>query len=141
MRNDTITLFSKPPQRESAPSAFVVSIVLHSCLFGILLLSVKRVHVVAPTIPNQKEAVRILDVQREMASLHSPPPKPVVHHTVQVRHSFRAVRRAPSPGGKLALAKLTRLTHLSTNFQTKMPAPQTLIQAQVHPSSYKDHRQ
>jgi hypothetical protein len=139
MRNDTITLFSKPPQRESAPSAFVVSIVLHSCLFGILLLSVKRVHVVAPTIPNQAEAVRILDVQREMASLHSPPPQPVVQpvhtvHTARVRRSFRPVRRAPLPGGKLALAKLTHLTHLSTNFQTKMPAPQTLIQAQVHPT-------
>lgn len=134
MRNDTITLFSKPPQRESAPSAFVVSIVLHSFLFGILLLSVKRVHVVAPMIPNEKEAVRILDVQRELASLHSPPPKPVVRQIAHVRHSFRAVRRAPSPGGKLVLAKLTRLTHLSTNFQTKMPAPQTLIQAQVHPT-------
>lgn len=132
MRSNTITLFSKPPQRESAPTAFVVSIVLHSFLFAVLLMSMKRVHVVAPRIPNQPDAVRLLDVRRALASLHFKQPKPVVH--VTPHRSFRAARRAPSPGGKLALAKLTHLAHLTTNFQTRIPAPQTLIQAQVHPT-------
>lgn len=131
MRSYTITLFSKPPQRERAPSAFVVSIVLHSCLFSLLLLSMKRVSVVEPKLPNQKDAVRLLDVRRAMASLHLKPPKPVVHHSFHVpRH---AARHAISPGGKLGMARLTRLAHLSTNFETKLPAPQTLIQPQAHP--------
>lgn len=131
----TITLFSKPPQRERAPSAFVVSIVLHSCLFGILLLSMKRVHVIAPKMMNQKEAVRLLDVQRAMASLPLREPRPVARPAVRpaARRSLRAARHAPSPGGKPGMAKLTQLAHLSTNFQTKTPAPQTLIQTQAQP--------
>jgi len=130
MRAYTVTIFSKPPKRERAPSAFVVSIVLHSCLFGILFLSMKRVHVVAPKLQNQKEAIRLLDIRRAMASLHLQPPKRVEHHVVH--RSLRSVRHVPSPGGKRDLAKLTNMAHLSTNFQTKTPAPQTLIQTQVH---------
>ncbi|HTV06352.1 MAG TPA: hypothetical protein VME86_13365 [Acidobacteriaceae bacterium] len=83
--------------------------------------------VIEPKLPNPKEAVRVLDVRQALASLHWTPPKPAVHH------SFSSARRAVSPGGKLGLAKITRISHLSTNFQTKLPAPQTLIQTQVHP--------
>ena len=128
MRSYTITLFSRPPQRERAPSAFVVSIVLHSCLFALLLLSVKHVSVVQPRLPNRKYTVRLLDVRQAVASLHYIPRQPALHRGA-------AARRSISAGGKLGNAHVSqmRIPHISRNFESLKPAPQTLIQPEVPP--------
>jgi hypothetical protein len=101
--------------------------VLHGILFSLLLLSVKRVSVVQQRFPNRKDAVRLLDVRQAVASMHWTPPKPTQHRTLH------AARRASRAGGKPGVAMITKLAHLSTNFETKTPATQTLIQPQVHP--------
>jgi len=123
----TITLFSVPPPRNSAPSAFVVSMVLHSCLFGLLFLSVRHVKVVEPKLPNRKYTVRLLDVRQAVASLHWTPPQNVA------QHSPLAARHSISAGGRLGTARISHVARISRNFESQKPAPQTLIQPEVPP--------
>ncbi|MGC2163717.1 MAG: hypothetical protein WA634_17550 [Silvibacterium sp.] len=121
-----ISLFTGPPQRESGPSAFVVSIVLHSVLFSLLLLSVRHVRVVE-RLPNRKYTVRLLDVHVTQASVHWFPQKNAV------RNGPRAARHAVSAGGKLGTARISRVARISRNFESQKPAPQTMIQPEVPP--------
>ena len=64
----TVTLFSKPPQRESAPSGYVVSIALHCFIFAVILASVHKVRVVEKEFANRKDAVRLLNMRESDAS-------------------------------------------------------------------------
>lgn len=118
-----ISLFSKPPRKESGPSAFVVSIVLHSILFSLMLAAVKRARVAPQRIPNRKYEVRLLDMRRMEASLH--------YYPQPTTHSAHASARSSSAGGARGAAPRAHLERISRNFATPKPAPQTLIQPQV----------
>ena len=61
-----ISLFSKPPQKEGGPSAIVVSLVLHSLLFGVLFITMKRSKMAPRVLPNRKYEVHLLDIRRTM---------------------------------------------------------------------------
>jgi hypothetical protein len=121
-----ISLFTGPPQRDSGPSAFVVSMVLHGVLFGLLLLSVHQVRVVEK-MQNRKYTVRLLDVQTPPSPIHWFPRKSVVHSAP------RAVRHVVSAGGKLGTARISRVASVSRNFESLKRAPQTMIQPEVPP--------
>ncbi|MGH9586704.1 MAG: hypothetical protein ACRD3F_07100 [Acidobacteriaceae bacterium] len=121
-----ISLFSRPPQKESGPSAFVVSFVLHSLLFGVLFITIKGAELAPRVLPNRKYQVRLLDVQRTAPSITWYPQHPVHRvHTVS-RRSFRA-------GGRRGVAPKVQVARVPSNFATPKPAPQTLIQPQVPP--------
>src|SRR5690242_11949446 len=97
MSSYPISLFSKPPRRESGPSEFVVSLVLHSFLFGVLFITIKRARVAPQPLPNRKYEVRLLDIKRTMARYQWYPQHPVPRpHPV--------VRRAVSTGGRRGFA-------------------------------------
>lgn len=123
--SDTITLFSKPPQRETGPSAFVVSMVLHSCIFAVLLAGVRHVRVVDRT--NHKYSTRLMDIRESAARLTWSPPR------VIARHGQSAARRAASANAKAGISGAIRQMQISQNFVTPKPAPQTLIQPEVPP--------
>lgn len=121
-----ISLFSRPPQKEGGPSAFVVSFVLHSFLFGVLFITFKAAKLSPRVLPNRKYEVRLLDIRKTTPSLTWYPPRPVHPvHTV-ARRSIRA-------GGRQGVAPRVQVARLSSNFETPKPAPQTLIQPQVPP--------
>jgi hypothetical protein len=101
--------------------------VLHSCLFGILFLTVRQVKVIEPRLPNRKYTTRLLDVRQAVASLHWNPPKNIAHHSPQ------AARHAISAGGKLGTSRVSQVARISRNFESQKPAPQTLIQPEVPP--------
>jgi hypothetical protein len=124
-----ISLFSAPPKRDSGPSGFVVSIVVHSCVFGMLFLGMRHVTVVQK-IPNRKYMVHLLDMQESEASVHYYPP-PNIDRARQ-----QAARHAISAGGKEGISKSMQLPRLSQNFETPKPAPQTLIQPEVPPDQH-----
>jgi hypothetical protein len=121
-----ISLFSKPPQKESGPSAFVVSIVLHSFLFSVLFITIKQAKIAPRELPIRKYDVRLLDIRRTAASVHWYPPH-------LVRHTSPAAKRSISAGGQRGVAPKARAEQVSRNFQTPKPAPQTLIQPEVPP--------
>lgn len=121
-----ISLFSKPPQKEGGPSAFIVSVVLHSFLFGVLFITIKAAKVAPRPLPNRKYEVSLLDIHRTMAKYQWYPQHPVLH-------THAAVRRAAATGGRQGFAPKVRVERVSRNFQTPKPAPQTLIQPQVVP--------
>lgn len=123
----TVTLFSKPPQRESAPSGYVVSIALHVFIFAVILASVHKVRVVEKEFTNRKGAVRLLNMRETDASARWYPP------TTMLRHSAAAARHAASAGGSTGQSKMPQAPRISSNFATKRPAPQTLIQPEVPP--------
>jgi hypothetical protein len=122
-----ISLFSKPPQKESGPSAFVVSLVLHSFLFGVLFITIKRAEMAPRVLPDRKYEVHLLDIQRTMAKYQWYPQHSKVHARPAAAH------RSLSAGGRRGLAPKVRLQRVSRNFQTPKPSPQTLIQPQVKP--------
>ncbi len=121
--SDTITLFSRPPQRETGPSAFVVSIVLHSCVFAVLLAGMRHVTVVDRT--NRKYSMRLMNI-REPRLTWSPP-------RAMARSAPTVARRAPSASGRAGVSGVARQMRISQNFATPKPAPQTLIQPEVPP--------
>lgn len=123
----TVTLFSKPPQRESAPSGYVVSIALHVFIFAVILASVHKVRVVEKEFVNRKGAVRLLNMRVSDASARWYPP------TNMLRHSAAAARHAASASGSTGQSKIPQAPRISANFATKRPAPQTLIQPEVPP--------
>lgn len=124
-----ISLFSKPPKREGGPSAFVVSVILHSAIFGMLLMTVRQVRVVENSAANRKYSVRLLNVQKTEARMRwFPQPK-------QAKQGIRAGRRSLAPGGKLGRSAVSRVTHVSRNFDTPKPAPHTMIQPEVPPDT------
>jgi hypothetical protein len=121
-----ISLFSGPPQRESGPSAFLVSMVLHGIIFGILLISVRHVTVVQ-RMPNRRYMVRLLDVRESEATMrYFPRPSPM-------KPSNSAPRHALTAGGKNGIARFSRAQQIARNFVTPKPAPQTMIQPEVPP--------
>lgn len=120
-----ISLFSRPPQKESGPSAFAVSFVLHSLVFAVLFITFKEAKLAPRVLPNRKYQVRLLDIRKTAPSITWYPPRPVRTHTV-ARRSFRA-------GGRHGVAPREQVARLSSNFATPKPAPQTLIQPQVPP--------
>ena len=123
----TVTLFSRPPQRESAPSGYVVSIVLHAFIFAVILASVHKVRVVEKEFMNRKGAVRLLNMRESDVSARWYPA------TNMLRHSAAAARHAVSAGGSTGHSKMPQAPRISSNFATKKPAPQTLIQPEVPP--------
>jgi hypothetical protein len=123
----TITLFSRPPQRERAPSAFVVSIVLHSCLFAVLFASMRRVTVVDHRLPNRNYTVRLLDIRQAKSSIQWIPQNNFQHHSQMAR------RHSISAGGKLGVARVSRIARISRNFESQKPALHTMIQPEVPP--------
>ncbi len=125
--SNTITLFSPPPQREGGPSAFVVSIVLHSFVFALLFLSVRQVRVVEQKMPNRKFNVRLLDLQKTPSSLVYYPQHLAVHK------GQMAARHGISAGGRLGTARIPHVARVSRNFKSPKPAPQTMIQPEVPP--------
>jgi hypothetical protein len=121
-----ISLFSKPPQKESGPSAFVVSLVLHSFLFAVLFITFKEAKLAPRLLPNRKYQVRLLDIRKTTPSVTwYPTHAPRRVHTV-ARRSIRA-------GGRRGAAPRVQVARVSSNFATPKPAPQTLIQPQVPP--------
>jgi hypothetical protein len=124
-----MSLFSKPPQKESGPSAFVVSIVIHSIIFGLLFLTVRRVRVIENNAMNRKYQVRLLNVQKTEARLKWFPQKNIAHPGEQ------AGRRALSPGGRLGHLSTSHVARVSRNFKTAKPSPNTMIQPEVPPDT------
>jgi hypothetical protein len=104
----------------------VVSMVLHGCIFGMLLISLRHVTVVQ-RIPNRRYMVRMLNVRESLASArYFPQPN-------AVKPKPSAARHAPSSGGKAGVSKFSRAMQVSRNFETPKPAPQTMIQPEVPP--------
>lgn len=126
----TITLFSTPPPRNSEPSAFVVSVVLHSFVFALLFASVRHVRVVDRRMSIRDYSVRLLDVQQSHASVKWFPKDNNLLH-----HGKAALRHAISPGGRPGVSQLSQVAQISRNFETPKPAMQTLIQPQVPPDA------
>lgn len=124
--SSTISLFSTPPPRDSAPSAFVVSIVVHSVFFLLLFLSMHHVTVVR-RMDRRNYMVHLLDVQQSQASAHWYPKHDVIHHSQTAPHHTVSV------GGRHTETKLPEMAQLSRNFVTPKPAPQTMIQPEVPP--------
>ena len=125
--SNTITLFSPPPQREGGPSAFVVSMVLHSCVFALLFLSVRQVRVVEQRLPNRKFDVRLLDLRKTNSSVTYYPQHVAAHH------GQMAARHGISAGGRLGTARISHVARVSRNFESPKPALQTMIQPEVPP--------
>lgn len=121
-----ISLFSKPPQKESGPSAFVVSFVLHSFLFAVLFITFKEATMAPRVLPNRKYQVRLLDIRKTAPSITWYPPRAVRRPHTVARRSIRA-------GGRRGAAPRAQVARVSSNFETPKPAPQTLIQPQVPP--------
>ena len=121
-----ISLFSGPPQRQSGPSAFLVSMVLHGCIFSMMLISMRHVTVVQ-RIPNRRYMVRMLNVRESEATVrYFPQPN-------AVKPKPSAARHAPSSGGKPGIAKFSPAQQIARNFATPKPAPHTMIQPEVPP--------
>lgn len=123
----TVTLFSKPPQRQSAPSGYVVSVALHAFIFAVLLASMHKVRVVEKELANRKDAVRLLNMRETDASSRWYPPARLL------RHSQASVQHVASRGGSAGTSKIPQAPRISANFETKIPAPQTMIQPEVPP--------
>lgn len=121
-----ISLFSRPPQKESGPSAFVVSFVLHSFLFGVLFITFREAKMAPRVLPNRKYEVRLLDIKRTAPSVTWYPPHPM-------RRAHTVAQRSIRAGGRRGVAPRVQVARVSSNFATPKPAPQTLIQPQVPP--------
>lgn len=121
-----ISLFSAPPRRESGPSGFIVSMVVHGCIFAMLLVSMTHVRVIQ-RIANRNYMVRLLDVQESLASARYYP------QANAMRHAQSAAPHSSSAGGKAGMAKFYPQARISRNFDTPKPAPQTMIQPEVPP--------
>jgi hypothetical protein len=100
--------------------------VLHSCVFAVLLAGMRHVRVVTRQT-DRKYAVRLMNVREAVASLKWSPPKSVAHQ------AQTAARRAASSSGKAGISAPVQEMRVSQNFETPKPAPQTLIQPEVPP--------
>ena len=123
----TLTLFSSEPQPATGPSAFMVSIVLHSVLFALLLASMRHVSVRPRRLVNGKYTVRLLDMRETDALVRWFPDKSVAHH------GQRAARHAVSAGGKLGSSAVSHVASISRNFDTQKPMIHTMIQPDAPP--------
>lgn len=127
MRSETITLFSRRPQRETGPSAFAVSMIAHGCVFLVVLAGMRQVRVVDRHFPDREHAMRLLNMRESAASARWYPPKSILHR------NHGAGSHSGSAGAKRALTGASHHLEIATNFQTPKPAPQTLIQPEVPP--------
>lgn len=121
-----ISLFSGPPKRDTEPSAFVVSMVLHGCVFGMMFVGMHHVTVVQREA-NRRYMVRLLNVRETEASSRWYPQQPKI-----VRLPKPVAHRAISAAAKIESPKLS-LARMSRNFETDKPALQTMIQPEVPP--------
>ncbi len=132
-----VTLFSEPPQSRLRPSTFLISLMLHGSLFGVLTLKVMQQHRIIERFPQSHFAVRVLDFhssesqvrQAAGGGLSAPNSTSSPNSAAAASRSRASSQEAPS---KLAAESpspgsptVTRLT------PQRMPAPQTLLQPDI----------
>lgn len=122
--SNMLTLFSEPPQPNSMPSTFVISILLHASVFGLLAIRIIEKNRIIERFPGTPFAVRVLD-------FHSIPPQArlaagsISYHGSDSSH--QSASNKPASGGTSAGSPaMTRET------AQLMPAPQMLIQPDLH---------
>lgn len=119
-----LSLFSGPPQRDGAPSAAVVSLVLHGVILAVVLASTVHVRVVHRQESALTNQVRLID-------LRAPSPDVAYYPSQGASRRVAPAPRALSSGGGPQKVHASQVARASRNFRTSRPAPQTLIQPDV----------
>jgi len=114
-----ITLFSEPPQSNWIPSTFLLSLIVHAGVCGLLTIRAIENHRIIESFPPTRFSVRVLDFhstqpQTQPASGGIPYPGPSA--------SPSAVRKLATGGAAVGSPSPSR------QIAQRMPAPQTLIQ-------------
>ena len=116
-----ITLFTEPPPPRTAPSSFVVSMMVHIAVFGPLLLALKHTPRISDRPVAHRYIVRLLDQHRtEMQALQYAG-KDAEDHVLQ------SVERAAAAGSP------STATYIPPQVPRLLPASQTLIQPDAPP--------
>jgi hypothetical protein len=123
MKSSTIiSLFGETPAPRRGPSAFVISVFVHSLACVLLFLGLNRPQTVEVSDVAKRYTVRVME-------LHQPEPKIrqyVPHETAEVGQASRA--RSIAPGNTPPTAPAPRLP---SNFVAQKQVEQTLIQPDV----------
>ncbi len=118
----TITLFAELPPVRRGPSPFVVSILLHCVVMGLMYLGLKHAVKVEDDSASQRYTVRLLN-------LRSPEPEAQrAADSSAARMVSQAAARAIASGGHAAAPSVPR------ELAQLVPAPQTLVQPDLPPN-------
>jgi hypothetical protein len=120
-----ITLFAELPPSRRGPSAFVVSMVLHVLIMGLLYLNLRHAIRVEDEAIVQRYTVRMLNLRR-------PEPK------IRPAESSNA-QAARAAAGELASGGRPSAPSLPKQLAQLVPAPQTLVQPDLPPNLLLPH--
>ncbi|MGH9615289.1 MAG: hypothetical protein ACRD28_01015 [Acidobacteriaceae bacterium] len=122
-----ISLFTPPPSlARTGPSSFVVSIVVHCVVLGLMFIAIKNAPSIIQKVPDQRYTVRIIRLQGTEPRLHWAPAGGGAHP------ASKAVSHAVRTGGQLAARSAPRLVappsqSLQTLIQPDTPRNQPLL--------------
>ena len=117
-----ITLFAEPSPPRTAPSSFLVSILVHGAGFGLLLIGLKHTSRISDPSVIQRYTVRLLTPRRT---------EPQTRHSAGSGVAYpdpQSVARALAPGGSPA-----PLPYVPPQVAQLLPASQTLVQPDAPP--------
>ena len=115
-----ITLFSEPPQPNSLPSTFVISILLHGSVFGLLTARIIEKNRIIERFPDNRFAVRLLD-------FHSTPPQ-ARQASGGITYRGMGSDQRPAPHKAASGASTAGSPAMTRETAQLMPAPQMLLQ-------------
>ncbi len=117
-----ITLFAEPSPPRTAPSSFLVSILVHGAGFGLLLIGLKHTSRISDPSVIKRYTVRLLTPRRT---------EPQPRHSARGGVAYpdpQSVARALAPGGSPA-----PLPYVPPQVAQLLPASQTLVQPDAPP--------
>jgi len=112
-----ITIFSEPPQSTAYPTTFVVSILVHGSLLGLLTFNVVQSHRIIERFPETRYALRVVDFHSKEPQSRQSAGGGIVYRGPQP--APRKLAQGGSSGGSPTITRQTA---------ELMPAPQTLVQ-------------
>jgi hypothetical protein len=120
--SNIVTLFSEQPPPRTAPSSFMVSIVVHCAAFGLLLIGLRHTPQLNDEPVARRYTVRFLNPPRIEARTQRP------DRSGDTQSGLRSIAHALSPGG--SPAALASIPEQPTRL---LPHSQTLIQPDAPP--------
>jgi hypothetical protein len=117
-----ITLFTEPPPPRTAPSSFVVSMVVHVAVFGPLLVALKHTSRLSDRPVAHRYTVRLLDQRRTETQTLQYVGKGAAYPVLQTADRATAVA-----------GSLSKAAYIPPRIPQLLPASQTLIQPEAPP--------
>jgi hypothetical protein len=114
MSSQTITLFTKEPRPGRGPSSFLVSMVAHGIVLGLVYLGIRQTPRNYGQIVSKQYTVRFMDLHRDTSQVRRPG---------LVNPALDTVSHAATPGGSQREQR-----SLLPQFAGSVLAPQTLVQ-------------